>query len=283
MGEYDRSSKWLIQHHGDSILRLAGVEAIASWKALQAEVVQPGQLPDGVIEVHHPDREEPTWYVVEIATYPERRIQDQLLRDALLVFLDRRALPEVVVLVLHPKGQLRPPIELTLRSMQGWTELKIRWRVVELWTLPAEALLATNDPGLMPWVPLTEIQGAPEPVLEQCRAVIERYGAAEERSSLLAVAQVLASLRYNDPRLLSLLGGREAMIESPVLQEILAEIATETKASTLLAFLRARFSEVPTDLVTSIQAIRDSEQLDRLVESAASCPNLAAFRAKVHS
>jgi hypothetical protein len=33
---YDRSSKWLIQHHGDSILRLAGLTGLVSWKPLQA-------------------------------------------------------------------------------------------------------------------------------------------------------------------------------------------------------------------------------------------------------
>jgi hypothetical protein len=47
---YDKSSKWLIQHHGDSILRLAGIRDIESWKPLQAELVQPRQLPDGLIE-----------------------------------------------------------------------------------------------------------------------------------------------------------------------------------------------------------------------------------------
>jgi hypothetical protein len=36
--QYDKSSKWLIQHHGNSILRLAGVEGVVSWSALQ-----PGQ------------------------------------------------------------------------------------------------------------------------------------------------------------------------------------------------------------------------------------------------
>jgi hypothetical protein len=50
MQEYDRSSKWLIQHHGDSILRLAGIRDIDSWRPLQAELVQPRQLPDGLIE-----------------------------------------------------------------------------------------------------------------------------------------------------------------------------------------------------------------------------------------
>ncbi len=51
MHEYDRSSKWLIQHHGDSILRLAGVRDIAEWRPLQAELVQPRRLPDGLIDV----------------------------------------------------------------------------------------------------------------------------------------------------------------------------------------------------------------------------------------
>jgi hypothetical protein len=30
MHEYDKTSKWLIQHHGDSILRLAGVRDITA-------------------------------------------------------------------------------------------------------------------------------------------------------------------------------------------------------------------------------------------------------------
>jgi hypothetical protein len=51
MQEYDKSSKWLIQHHGDSILRLAGVRDIVAWRPLQAELVQPRRLPDGLIEV----------------------------------------------------------------------------------------------------------------------------------------------------------------------------------------------------------------------------------------
>ena len=38
---YDRSSKWLIQHHGDSMLRLAKIGNIQAWRPTQAEVVQP--------------------------------------------------------------------------------------------------------------------------------------------------------------------------------------------------------------------------------------------------
>ena len=41
MFEYDKSSKWLIQKHGNGILYLGGVRKVHSWRPLQAELVQP--------------------------------------------------------------------------------------------------------------------------------------------------------------------------------------------------------------------------------------------------
>ena len=43
MAQFDRSSKWLIQFHGDALLRLAGIEGIVSWQATHSELVLPGQ------------------------------------------------------------------------------------------------------------------------------------------------------------------------------------------------------------------------------------------------
>ena len=86
MHEYDKSSKWLIQHHGDSILRMAGIVGIETWRPLQAEVVQPRQLPDGVIEALLQGQLEPSLFVHELATYPESRIAEQVLRDMTLVY-----------------------------------------------------------------------------------------------------------------------------------------------------------------------------------------------------
>jgi hypothetical protein len=43
MHEYDKSSKWLIEHHGDSILRRGGVRGIEWWRSLQAELVLGGR------------------------------------------------------------------------------------------------------------------------------------------------------------------------------------------------------------------------------------------------
>src|SRR5580704_12993585 len=104
--DYDRSSKWLIQHRGDAILRLGGVTDIQAWRPLPAELVQPRQLPDGLLEVLLVGEADPDLYIVEIATYPEERIQEQVLRDMLLVYLDRRVLPEVLTLVLCPRGNV---------------------------------------------------------------------------------------------------------------------------------------------------------------------------------
>jgi hypothetical protein len=56
---YDRSSKWLIEHHGDSIPRLAGVEDVIAWNPEPAEIVQPRQMPDGLLNVErrgHPGK-----------------------------------------------------------------------------------------------------------------------------------------------------------------------------------------------------------------------------------
>jgi hypothetical protein len=45
----------------------------------------------------------------------------------------------------------------------------------------------------------------------------------DEHENHLAVRQILAGLRYNDSRLFQLLGGRVAMIESPVPEESVTE------------------------------------------------------------
>ncbi len=94
MHQYDKSSKWLIQRHGDSIPRLAGVRNIVAWRPLQAELVQSRRLPDGLIEVRHRRETELDYYVVEIATYPEDRVAKQIVDDTALVYLDRGVLPQ---------------------------------------------------------------------------------------------------------------------------------------------------------------------------------------------
>ena len=145
---YDRSGTWLLQHHGGALLKLGGVERIRSWRAAQAEVVQARQLPDGLLEVEFDRATDaqadpaPGLYVVEIATYPEQRLLEQVARDVASVFLDRGQLPEALTIVLrpHPRSPFQVAGEHDLKSPQGWTRWQMSWRVVELWSIPAEKL-----------------------------------------------------------------------------------------------------------------------------------------------
>jgi hypothetical protein len=73
MGKYDRSSKWLIQQYAKALLWLAGVRDVVWFRPLQAEVVQPTQLPDGLLEVQRANRRHPDLFILEIATYSDRR------------------------------------------------------------------------------------------------------------------------------------------------------------------------------------------------------------------
>lgn len=282
----DRSGKWLIDHYGDSALRLVGVTGFYKWRPHPAEVVQPKQLPDGFLEVFFDDRKEPDPFLLEIATYPEPRVKDQVLRDALFVLLDRRVVPDVITLVLRPKGKMRLGGEQKLESRHGWTQITCRWRVVELWTVPAEVLFEANDVGLIPWVPLTQFNESPAIVVKECRERIDRLAPPELHENLLAVTQVMTNLRYNDSSLLVLLGGARTMIESPLIQEIVekasAKAAVEAKQEDIETGLRARFGSLPRKVTKAIRKVDDKRKLSELVALAAQCPDLKTFEAMLN-
>jgi len=146
-------------------------------------------------------------------------------------------------------------------------------------------LLATGDVGLIPWVPLARFDGRPEPIIRQCRARIDQDAPPGEHENLLAVTQVLAGLRYNDPKLFQILGGRQAMIESPVLQELKEEWtregAREAVLKDLIKVLVTRFGSKAEALETELKAIGEEGRLRELVVHAATCRSLSSFRKRL--
>jgi hypothetical protein len=170
--QYDKGGKWLIEHHADAILKLAGIGPIASWKPLPGELVQSRQLPDGMVEVRLTNRPDPVLCLIEINTYPYAANANELLDDVLLTYLNRRVVPEVIALTLSTKDTVRIAPDVRLTSPLGHTRLEAGWRVINLWELNASDFLPLTDPGLAPWVALMRIDGPPEPVLQQCKDVI---------------------------------------------------------------------------------------------------------------
>lgn len=212
---------------------------------------------------------------MEVATYPEPRVQRQAADDLMLVYQARGVVPELLTLVLRERGQYRVPSAFEAQSDLGWAALHCTWKVVELWQVPAEELLAATDVGVVPWVPLTRFEGPPRDLLQRCRERIDREARHEERRSLLAVSQVLTRLRFPDPQLLALFGGRQIMIESPLIDELMAERTQKN----ILQFLEGRFGAVPEELSARLKSVSRTSKLDELIKVAAQCPSLKSFEA----
>ena len=94
-----------------------------------------------------------------------------------------------------------------------------------------------------------------------------------EQANLLAMAQIMTRLRYNDPSLLETLGGKQALIESPLIQEIEAA----SKHECIGLFLEGRFGAVPQELTAQLANVLDREKLRELSKFAATCKDIKAF------
>lgn len=286
-------AKWLLTHHGDALIRLGGISGFTRWKPIQAETVAPRRLPDGLLEVQFPGQVKPTLVLVEVESYPGSDVDEQVHDDLMLVFLDRRLVPEVISLVLRPKGNLSVIGVAERASVSGRTRLSGTWPVVRLWEQDAETLFAAGNVGLVPWVPLSRSDQPPEVLLTRCRDVIDKVPDRVKRAGLLAVTEILAGLAFPDRRFLDIFGGPEIMIESPVLDEVKeilrkryeaqyktegrAEGQAEASRQMAVEFLADRFGAVPDDVQTKLAAITDVPRLKSLVRLAATCSDLATF------
>jgi predicted transposase YdaD len=273
---YDLSSKWLLEHQGRAITLLGGRRDVISCKAVQSEVVQPRQLPDGLLEVRLRGQREPALMLVEFCTYPEKRVVEQMMDGLRLVRQVRGVLPDGLALVLCPKGQYRVPQEGTTQSALGWSKELLSWKVVEVWTLPAEELLTSPDVGVVPLVPLMAFQGPPEAMLRRCRERIDREAGAM-KANMLAVAQTLAKLRFPQQEFLDLFGGSRAMIESPLIKEIVEQAQQQTRRTIIEEDIKDRFGPLPDSARASLEGVTDPDMLRVLRRFANTCSTLEAF------
>jgi hypothetical protein len=149
---------------------------------------------------------------------------------------------------------------------------------VELRSVSADDLLTAGDVGLVPWAILADSPDPPENLARRCRDAIEHNSPAGEKENFLAVVQVLARLRYNDPAVFAALGGKDLMIESPLIQEIVAEAVAEAMHKSILGLLQKRFGEPPSDIENAVRAVLNENRLAELTVAAGTCADLDAFR-----
>ena len=175
---------------------VGGITDVQRIELMPGEIVQNRKYPDGLLRVHLAGQRRPHYVLIEIATYAEKRALRQALDDLTLSYQTLGHLPELLMLVLRPKGRFRISGRHAVRSKLGLSRLQAEWKPVELWTLPAEEFLAQGDVGVTPWVPLMHFDGPPESLLERCAEKIEREAPPKDRADLLAVSQVLGELKF---------------------------------------------------------------------------------------
>ncbi|MBL8794831.1 MAG: hypothetical protein JNM56_13060 [Planctomycetia bacterium] len=73
------------------------------------------------------------------------------------------------------------------------------------------------------------------------------------------------------------------MIESPLIEELLEQVRIEAGRHCILRVLAARFGSVPDDLIQMLNAIRDDQKFDVLINCAALCPDLEVSRQRLQA
>jgi hypothetical protein len=130
--------------------------------------------------------------------------------------------------------------------------------------------------GAVSWAVLMAHEGQTEPFLRRCRERIDREG-GDQTDELLAVTQTFLSLRYNDQGLLDLFGGDKTMIESPVIDRLLAQRERKTRQEGIAEVILARFGPLSDDARARLQGVQDDAKLSALNRFAAICPDKEAF------
>ncbi len=130
------------------------------------------------------------------------------------------------------------------------------------------------------WASLARYAGPPGVLLQRCRDRIERDSGAQ-RANLLAVAQVFARLHLDRPEWLDILGGTKAMIESPLIQEIVEESRREGRVEAILDILQGKFGPVGPTITAGLAQVKETEKLRGLSLHSATCATLEDFEQRL--
>jgi hypothetical protein len=271
---FDIASKYLLHNQGKGVLPIGGIKNVRRIEPMPGEIVQTRKYPDGLLQVFLGNERKPHHVLVEVAIYSEKRALKQALNDLTLAYSVLGHLPDLLMLILRPKGTVRITGKHEVRGKLEPSRLTAEWKPVEMWTQPARQFLEKGDVGAVPWATLMDFDGPPEELLQLCAAKIEREAHPKDQADLLAVSQVLTELRFPNPELLQLLGGEKLVIESPMLQRMVAK----SLHVAIQEALKARFGSVPRDVTRLLGDILDERKLHKLNGVAAKCMNLDAFR-----
>lgn len=207
---------------------------------------------------------------IEFQTYNDLEMAERLLRYNVLARSEYR-LPVVSCVIYLLRDGKVPPSQLIWDSPIGRDVVHFFFESIELGEIAPGDLLAIEQPGLLPLLPLTE-GGTRKEITELMFARLQNSG----QTDLLAIGSTLASLvfsRENSPDLewlhRRLRAMHDILRESPYYQEILQEGRQEGRQEgklegqreLLLALVQARFPQMARLTKKLVSVIDDSASL----------------------
>jgi hypothetical protein len=276
--KYDICSKWLIEFYGDAMIQLAGFGEGESFTPLAAEIVHARQKPDGLLDVRFVGREQPVLFLIDISTVPETRVDEQLIRDMMMVYINRGQLPEMLTLVLRPKGKSTVSSQLFRESPLGNTSFSMKWTVIDLWERSVTSSSEFGHAGMAPWMTLMKTDDPPEVHLMRCRDLAATASDPEHRDGLIVMTQIMSAIRYDEAVISRIFQKEFVMIESPLLDKWTEHRLLRERQKMILEVLRHRGLDVDEAHAATIRAIQDETRLGILTKAAATCQSMEQFR-----
>jgi hypothetical protein len=189
---------------------------------------------------------------------------------------------QVLILIKDSAAARRVP------SFFAEGRLRMDFDIVRLWEVDPEPLLQSGLVGLLPLVPLMRGESVEE-LLEACtESINEQVQSNQERSELIGIALLMATLRNKNISARDFLRRREMsniLLESPIFEELFGDrleaAKQESRRQIVLEALEHKFGVLPEDLTQKITSIADTQRLKQLLYAAMDDPTLESFQKKL--
>ncbi len=276
MPQSDHGIKEIADVAGQQLARLAGVEC-SRWTPLESTLPTTTELLADRAFLARRGRERFAVYFEFYTRWERDAPWDMLAKSSLLS--KRVHLPVVCIpIVFKPRGYR--PLNGTFRLVAGGGPTQQLWlREVCLWRTKPEAWWE-EQPGLMALYPLCQHEMQPRAAIQHAAEAIERKVSSQgPRGEALALLSIFGERAYPILDVERIIGS-EKMKESRMLRRAREEGELLRQRAAILQVLRARFgAPAASEFTAALGEMDDLSRLDPLLDTAATCRNVAEFRA----
>jgi predicted transposase YdaD len=287
MGQYDITTKTLIENHTADWLAMAGLPVHGPVAVVDADLATVQSVPDKLIRVGSGALE----YIAQIDL--QASVDPDLDRRMLMYNVSagwrHRLDVRTVVFLMRPEAESARVTGSFRRIPDDRSRLEFVYPIIRVWDLPVDQVLAAGI-GTLPLAPISAVSQADLPrVIDRMRQRLDAEVAPEKAAELWTATDILLGLRYSESFAEALLAGVQVMEESTTYQAILrkgeargvvlgeargvvlGEARGEalgrlrTQRSTLVRLGTARFGPPPEAVVGRINQLNDPQLLDDML------------------